>query len=653
MKRGPGPSRKLATRLGVQLGYWDVAGGLRRPPPEAVRGVWEALDVDPDQPPGAVEPVAVAWGGRLRMRMRPSGTAGRADVWVRQEDGEERAWRRLSLHARVGGVWELRLPAKLPFGVHQARVELEGGSHRCTVISAPRRLRYPRGLWGVFAPVYALWSSPGQPVGDFHDLRLLAEATAAWGGHVVATLPLLPVFPEDPSPYRPVSRLVWNELLVHLPGVTPSGNHLVDYRAASLSKRKALQERSGRLTPAENREFLAWLADHPHVQDYARFRVACEHLGRPWRRWPTDAREGRWGLDASLPAVRAYAYAQWLAHTQIEQGFRRCGLYLDFPLGVHPDGYDAWRYRHLFVEGVSVGAPPDPFSAGGQDWGFAPLHPWRVREEGYGYLRRCLAHHFRACRLLRLDHVMALHRLFWIPRGFPTSAGVYVRYPTDELYAVVLLEAWRAGAAVVGEDLGTVPQAVRRRLDRHGVLRMYVLAFEVRPGSGPLPPGANTVASLGTHDTATFAGWWSGEDLTQLESLGLLGPEEAAAARAARAAQVEALARFLGVGTDDPASALRACVRFLASSPAACVVVNLEDLWLERHRHNVPGTTDQQHPNWRRRLARSVSEVLRSSELRQVLEELRQARSSGCQTGWDVVPRPNGDGEVDERGREP
>lgn len=622
----PGSWARAARRLGVQLAYWDLSGRRRTARPEAVRAVLAALDVDPEAPAPALDPVAVAWGGRLRLRVRV-GSAEPVACWVRLEDGRERRWSGLPLRSRGPGVQELALPETLPFGVHELRVELGGRTSRCTVLSAPGRLDAPQGLWGLFAPVHALWSRPDQPVGDFRDLQELATWTASLDGALVATLPLLPVFPDDPSPYRPVSRLLWNELFVHLPGSGRSCGDRVDYARAFREKLSRAQQLWERKTPPEDQALREFAAANPTVADYARFRAACEQLRRPWRLWPAALRDGRTEGRALAAAAGAYVYLQWLAQAQLQEAAGRgCGLYLDFPLGVHPDGYDAWRYRRLFVEGVSVGAPPDPFSTRGQDWGFAPLHPLRVREEGYGYLRRCLGHHFRVCSALRVDHVMGLHRLFWIPRGFEPSEGVYVRYPADELYAVLLLEAWRHGAWVVGEDLGTVPRGVRARLDRHGLRRLYVLAFELRPQGPPALPGANTVASLGTHDTAPFASFWTEEDLVQLARLGLVGAEELEQARRARAAGVAAAARGLGVSQGDLVGALRACLQFLSRSPAACVVVNLEDLWLERERHNVPGTTDAQHPNWRRRLRYPLPEVFRSPEVSEVLQQVRDGR---------------------------
>ncbi|MDR5709464.1 MAG: 4-alpha-glucanotransferase [Armatimonadota bacterium] len=626
-----------ARTFGVQLAYWDISGRLRRSSPDAVRVVVEALGMDPHAPPPAVEPVTVAWDGRIRIPLWLQTAPDRVACWVRREDGEEVAWRHLAVVSRRSGGWEVRVPQRFPLGVHEVRIELDGKDHGTTVISAPRRIGVQGGIWGVFVPLYALWSRSGQDIGDFEDLRRFGEWVTARGGQLVGTLPLLPVFPEDPSPYRPLSRLLWNELFVHLPDDTgsPTGQ-LVDYRAAFARKRERLMERSACLRPAEESEFQAWLAAHPHVEDYARFRSALERFPPSWRTWPQAVREDEEFGELLPAAARAYAYGQWLAHRQLERVARTGpGLYLDFPLGVHPDGYDAWRFRELFVDGISVGAPPDPFAAQGQDWGFAPLHPLRIREEGYAYLRRCLAHHLRVARLLRVDHVMGLHRLYWIPRGFPASEGVYVRYPAEELYAVLLLEAWRHGTAVVGEDLGTVPRAVRSRLDRHGLWRMYVLIFEGDP-SGPREPPPNTVASLGTHDTPPFAAFWRGEDIGEREALGLVDPDQARRERAHRERVVAGLAHAFGVDPADVAQALRASLRFLASSRAACVLVNLEDLWLEHRPQNLPGTADHQYPNWRRRLRYALDDLDTLPEVRSALEDVRLGQIRSPHQATDV-----------------
>ncbi len=601
---------------------------MRRAPREAVKAVWEALDVDPLAPPPVVEPVAVAWDGRLRLRLRLPGVE-RVRCAVFLEDGRELGWTGIEARRRRRpDSMEVAVPGQLPLGAHRAVVEAAGGRWETVVLSAPRRLtpeRPPRlGLW---VPTYALWSGVDRRFADFGLLRHAARWASGHGVGVLATLPLLAALldqPFEPSPYLPASRLFWNELFVHVPGSgqPSSPEPLVDYRAAFAHRRAALEHAWRRLPEGTREQVRAWAGQRAWLGRYAAFRACLERYRRPWRQWP-EAAEARGG-DPEVCDV--YAYAQWLADLQLREVAQTgVWLYLDLPLGVHPDGFDTWEFPQLFVQGVSVGAPPDPFSPAGQDWSFAPLHPQRGRQDGHAYLRACLAHLFQVAKMVRLDHVMALHRLYWIPRGFPPDQGVYVRYPVEEMYAAVLLEAARAGAVVVGEDLGTVPREVRRELDRRGLWRMYVLAFEasrVLP-----PPGRNSVASLGTHDTPPFAAFWEASDLEERERAGVLTPEQAQLERARRQRVVEDLAQALGLRDCSPRSALQAALRWLAESPAGCVLVHLEDLWLERAAHNLPGTTDRQHPNWRRRLRHPV-EAWDGLEGCRLLQELAAARGA-------------------------
>ncbi len=571
----------------------------------------------------------MAWDGRLRLKLRLPGPVDRLRCTVLLEGGGEVGEPELAVrHVRGRDGWvesHVQVPGRLPFGCHRAVVSTGGRKLHTVVLSVPRRLpgaSPPRvGLW---VPTYGLWSRTCGPCGDFEALRRAASWALARGAGVLATLPLFAGLldePFEPSPYLPASRLFWNELFVHLPGPQrPAATGLVDYRAAFAEKRALLEEGWRQLPDRLKEEVRGWVREQPWMPQYATFRAYLERQRRPWRAWPEAARSGV-RLDGADPVARdVYAYAQWLADRQL-QAVAETGvwLYLDLPLGAHPDGFDPWQFRELFVEGVSAGAPPDPFSALGQDWSFPPVHPQRAREDGHAYLRACLARLFRVARMVRLDHVMALHRLYWIPRGFPATEGVYVRYPADELYAAVILEAFRAGAVVVGEDLGTVPSAVRRELERRGLWRMYVLAFEA--GSERLrPPAPGTVASLGTHDTAPFASWWQGLDLVELQRLGRITVEHMSAERDRRQAVVTALARELGVRGPSPRTALQAALRWLAESPAGSVLVHLEDLWLETACHNVPGTTADQHPNWRRRLRYPVEAW---DELREVSETLQ------------------------------
>ena len=444
----------------------------------------------------------------------------------------------------------------------------------------------PQRSWGLFLPLHALHSKHSRGAGDLTDLKSLAQWTGRQGGDFLATLPLLPVYldqPFDPSPYLPVSRLFWGEFWMDLTQVPEwkrsaparrlaprkAQGTWVNYRGVMKAKRAALEAMSRTFFSGGGERlsrFRRFLAENPLVEDYAGFRAAQE------------------GKDSVL----YHAYAQWQIREQMDGLVRAAAksgvrLALDLPLGVHPSGYDAWKFRHLFAPGMSVGAPPDPFFSKGQNWGFAPLHPERIREDGYRYFTDCLRHPMRSAGLLRIDHVMGLYRLFWIPAGAPAREGVYVRYPAEELADVIGRESRRARCAVVGEDLGTVPPEVRSLMRRKGLYRMFVLPFELRPGrkfSFPDPP-TDSVASLNTHDMMPF-------ETFRRSCSGCPSLEEA--------------------------------LERLAAGPARILMVSLEDLWSERRPQNVPGTGPERR-NWRRRARISLE---RFSRMRTVLETLRK-----------------------------
>jgi 4-alpha-glucanotransferase len=284
--------------------------------------------------------------------------------------------------------------------------------------------------------------------------------------------------------------------------------------------------------------------------------------------------------------------------------------------------------------GVVGGAPPDSFFTAGQTWGFPPLHPLRLREQHYEYLIRVLRHHLRQAHLLRLDHVMGLHRLFWVPDGMPASQGVYVRYPAEELYAVALLEAHRCGASLVGENLGTVPSYVNRAMRHHRLGRMFVFQYEVHAdphGAMVRMPDADEVASLNTHDMPTFASWWQGRDIDDRMALGLLTESEAEQERAGRQELRRQLVAWLrsqgAIESPDPElpEILAACLRWLAASDARLLLVNVEDLWLETEPQNTPGTLTER-ANWRRKARLSLDEFTRQPEVSRLLAELAALR---------------------------
>ena len=725
--------RRLARLWGVEVAHRDGLGRQRQASAAALVAALRALGAPLDGSGGAaealrarrrelagrrLEPVVVAWRGEepAAALLLPAGADGRLDCRLELEDGEAAEWSAEAGELAAVAAAEIdgrrlvtrRLPLpELPPGRHRLFVRHRRERWEATVLAAPRTAADPPAerVWGVFLPLYSLHTASSWGMGDLSDLAALGSWAAGRGAAAVATLPLgAPMLetPVDPSPYAPSSRLFWNLLYVdprRLPELehAPAARRILESRAFAaeaaalgaeplvdptrqLALRRPLLAALAaaffaRGDTARHEAYQAFRAATPDLDDYAAFHAAAERRDLPWPAWPEPLRGGAIGAGDHDPAsADLHRYAQWAAAEQLAAAAAAfppgaIGLALDLPLGVHPDGYDAWRHRDLFAAGVAAGAPPDPLYEGGQDWGFAPVHPERQRAAGYRYFATALARALAIAGLLRIDHVMQLHRLYWVPAGLGATEGVYVRYPAAELYAVACIEARRAGAMLVGENLGTVPRAVDAALARHRLLGTWVLQHAIEPGSArphaPVP--ASAVATLGTHDMPPFAAWWEGRDLERRRAEGVLDAAEAAAAEAARAAQRETLAaglaaagrldgagvsgtageagedggRGAGAGGDaaredgatehdrgDPAGDGRgsagrggdgaaapapeavaaAALDSLAASPSPLVVVNLEDLWGERAPQNVPGP-QHDRPNWRRRAALSLEGI--------------------------------------------
>lgn len=691
------PLRRLARLYGLETAYYDVIAHRRREASaEAQLAVLQALGApvgDLRDVPAAVrerrqelwqrwcEPVLLAWDGGpadLRLRLPPDLADGKVACHLQLETGEVRRWtgdltqrasrKPVEVEGTRYATARLPLPGGLPWGYHRLTVEIGDRAVESLLLAAPvKAFAPPDGTasrrWGVFLPLYALRSGRSWGGGDFTDLEAFAAWVAEQGGDLVATLPLLAAFldePYDPSPYAPASRLFWNEFYLDVTRVpeiercpaaqavlaSPAvqaemaarrASPLVDPRGEMGLKRRILEELARCFfAGASERQgsFRRFVAAHPALEDYARFRATCDRQRAPWSTWPRPQRDGVLAAgDYAEEAERYHLYAQWLVHEQFrslaeaarEKGV---GLLLDLPLGAHPASYDVWRERELFVRSMSGGAPPDGFFVRGQNWGFPPLHPERIRAQGYRYTIACLRHHLPRASVLRIDHLMGIHRLFWIPPGMPAHEGMYVRYRPEEFYAILALESHRHGTLLVGEDLGTVPAAVRPAMARHSILRTYVLPFEIGfdPHAALRAPAADVLATLTTHDIRPFAGFWAGLDIRDRVDLGLLAEADADRERHGREALKDALVHFfrrtgrLGGEQAGTADVLRACLASLAASAARLVVVNLEDLWLETDAQNTPGTREER-PNWRRK-ARYPLEAFR--EMPQVLETLRE-----------------------------
>jgi 4-alpha-glucanotransferase len=300
----------------------------------------------------------------------------------------------------------------------------------------------------------------------------------------------------------------------------------------------------------------------------------------------------------------------------------RAGLYLDMPVGVHPEGFDTWSQSGVFAP-ATVGAPPDRLAPQGQAWGFPPLHPQRLRHDRYRYVVRCYRSLFAYARVIRIDHVLGLQRLFWIAQGAGADSGAYVRYRREELMAIVALEATRANAVIVGEDLGTVPAGIRRAMDRDAMLHSFVYQFAATP-QDPLPqPKSPSLASLGSHDLPRFAAFWRGDDIDDRVLHGVTPDSEAQVEHVDRQRLVDAVEAQL---TDRTVSgAFRQCVGSLAAGPAPYVMVDLADIEGENEPDNRPGTGPEAD-NWKRRLERPLQTIVDDRRVADMLTAIASRR---------------------------
>ncbi|MFI9329830.1 4-alpha-glucanotransferase [Kitasatospora sp. NPDC052868] len=642
----------LAQAYGVESSY-DPGSG---PVPVGARtlvAVLAALGVEAGTPEAVREALERHRAGQ-RARLLPPTVVVRAG---RRTALDVPADARLSVELEDGGVWELPrghshwLPADLPLGRHTLKAVAGGQEQHAHLVVAPDRLPQPTGRsWGFLAQLYSVLSERSWGMGDLGDLAELAQwAGAGLGAGFVQINPLhagLPGAPSDPSPYRPSSRRFADPVHLRIEAVPEYGyltgeqraeaeelgrraarlrdevlshDGLIDRDAVWALKRKALEllyevpRGAGR--EAAYRAFLqregGWLERH------ALWNALAEVHGADWHAWPKglrhpDSPHVTLAAEELAERVGLHRWLAWqlddqLAHARqaADGAGMAVGLIHDLAVGAHPDGADAWALQDVLATGISVGAPPDAFNAHGQDWGLPPWRPDALAAAGYAPYAELLRSAARHAGAVRIDHVMGLFRLWWVPAGHPPTEGAYVRYDAEAMLGVLALEAHRAGTTVIGEDLGTVEPGVREELAARGILGTSVLWFERdwqakgeilaperwRPGS---------LATLTTHDLPSTAARLSGEHVELRHRLGLLARalgEEQAQAAAELADWRAELARLGLLAPDEPLSA-RALYRFLAATPARLVGVWLPDLVGDPRPQNLPGTWDQ-YPNWR------------------------------------------------------
>ena len=601
----------------------------------------------------------------------PEGTTAAAE-WTLEFVPESGEPERLSGSAlpEWNGTVLLSLRRPPPEGYHTVRVtaraagEERSGEQSLIVVPdacpSVRELTGSDRVFGVVTNLYTVRSAENWGIGDLSDLARLLEWTGEVGGAFVGVNPLHALRNRggDVSPYSPVSRVFRNAIYIDViavpelqeseearellgsPGLSEerdalNAGHRVEYERVMALKRRVLEALHRSFTAlhpdggtGRGRAYREYVeAQGEPLTRFATFEALTEHLGNGnWREWPVPYRDSRSARVADFRAAhpREVDFHRWLQFEldrQLGEAAARgkraglgIGLYQDLAIGTSPSSADVWGNPHLFLDGVGIGAPPDEYSASGQNWGLAPLDPRALREDGYRYWIRLVRASMRHAGALRIDHAVGLFRQFWIPEGMHGSEGAYVRLPADELLGILALEARRHGALVVGEDLGTVPEEVPPTLHERGVLSSRVFYFE-RDGdafraAAEYEPMALVTAN--THDMPTLAGFWRGRDIEVRREVGLIGSdEEAGEQRRARAAERSAVLERLAAdgalpnAQEPPDDAeLRGAVHaFLCRTPAALVGLSLDDLVGEVEPVNVPGVGPDRFSAWTRKLS--------------------------------------------------
>lgn len=578
-------------------------------------------------------------------------------LWIRLEDGSVRTGLRqlennrppYELDGRLVGEASFELPADLPPGYHRLHAQTGSTDTATTLIVAPATLPAPAARqWGLATQLYSVTSENSWGTGDLTDLTDLAVwSSAQHGAGFILVNPLhaaAPVAPMEPSPYLPTSRRFVNPLYLRVEAVVEYA-HLrkrgplrkaradlaararrqdgIDRDAAWKVKRAALRQ-VYRVPRSAGRE-LAYTAfrerEGRSLDDFATWCALAEVHGPDWHRWPESLRHPDAAAVAEFAAGHAEAvdfhrWLQWLLDDQLTvaqatavQAGMTLGIMHDLAVGVDPNGADAWALQDVLALGVSAGAPPDEYNQLGQNWSQPPWRPDQLEKAGYAPFRALVNAVLRHAGGVRIDHIIGLFRLWWIPDGAPPTEGTYVRYDHDALIGIVALEAMRAGAVVVGEDLGTVEPWVRDYLSARGLFGTSILWFERDREWGredkPLPADrwrAACLSSVTTHDLPPTAGYLAGEHIRIREELGLLtrpAEDELAHDRAEQAAWLAELRRLGLVGEDpDTDEMIRGLYAYLGRTPSKLLALALPDAVGDVRAQNQPGTTDE-YPNWR------------------------------------------------------
>jgi 4-alpha-glucanotransferase len=531
------------------------------------------------------------------------------------------------------------LPPDLPLGYHAFHSAGRAAPTRL-IVFPPKCLLPPQRQWGWAVQLYALRSHESWGIGDLGDLRRLAAWSSGLGAGLLLINPLhapAPLLPQEGSPYHPSSRRYRNPLFLRVeevPGAGCLGPKLAQLAASgrSLNNQRLIQRDAVYRTKHEALRAI-WdqfsgdetfdrycRQEGPALGEFAVYCVLAEQWGEDWRRWPEAFRSPRRAEVGRFAAQHArqvgyHQWLQWLLDRQLAAAAAVSPIVQDLAVGFAPGGADAWAWQDVLGLGCSVGAPPDLFNTLGQNWDLPPFVPHKLRAAGYQPFIETLRAALRHSGGLRMDHVMGLFRLFWIPHGFHPQEGTYVRYQADELLAIVALESHRAGAFIVGEDLGNVEPDVRRRLRQRQILSSRILWLEERP---PRDYPELALVAATTHDLPTIAGLWTGADKAAQLAADSRPNESMARLR-------REFGRWLRRADDTPVAAvIEEAYRLLAEAPSLVILATLEDALAVEERPNMPGTTTQ-WPNWSLALPGGL-EAIQTAELpRRIAERLNRS----------------------------
>jgi 4-alpha-glucanotransferase len=668
----------------VARSYVDALGRERRATPETVARFEALIGDDPHQfvAPTRVlrenEPLAVdvtlpamSWPESIRWSLvREDGSAEDGTLPLRDAAVVRADHRPESTY----DTRRIVIAGPQPLGTHRLALEVAAyGRASVHVVVVPARAYAPQGrTWGIAVQLYTLRSPRNDGIGDFADLRAVCRLLGERGAAYVGINPLHAPFRGDPeaaSPYAASSRRWLNWLYIALDDIPEHAGAIVravverperdaaiaalrakdvvDYAGVAAAKDEVLRVCAAalELDPTRQAAFDAWCAAQGEpLLRFAIFEALVARFGRELTGWPATFRAPS-SPDIALFAatepteIRYSMYLQWTAAEQLRalaDDAARCGvrLYRDLAVGVDANAADVWADGGAYVEEVSVGAPPDVLNTLGQDWGLPPLDPHGIAREGYAELLAVMQSNCRSAGALRIDHAFSLARLYWIPRGADPRSGTYVTYPIDDLRGIVALASVREHCVVIGEDLGTVPDGFRERMAATGILSYRILFFERRLDGSFIPPEEYpelALATSGTHDLPTIAAWLRAEDVGLRHRLGLLETEPAVETVARENDRRLLLDTLIAHGDlapgerDDDVAIVVAANRYLAATPCAIVMAQLDDVLAERTPVNVPGTS-MQYPNWRRKLGTGVDALASDTRLTRLCVALNDVR---------------------------